>query len=79
MEKLKRLNANVPCELYSQVKSILKDENKTITDFIIEGMNKLMQEYRLKHMIDLYDRLADAPCTEEAMKWEDECITDGLR
>ena len=78
MERFQRLNANVPYELYRQLKSILKDENKTITDFIIEGMNKLVQEHRLKHMIELYDRVADSPGTEEAMKWEDECSTDGL-
>jgi hypothetical protein len=78
MHAIKRLNANIPVELYSEAKSIFEEQGKTITDFIIETMRKTVQEYKMIKMIEVYNKLADSPSTEEAMTWEETCISDGL-
>lgn len=78
MQTIKRLNANIPVELYSEVKLVLKDQGKTITELIIEAMKKAVYEYKMVKMVDLYNQVAASSSTEEAMKWEELCVSDGL-
>jgi hypothetical protein len=74
----KRLNSNVPAELYKEVKEILADRQQTVTDFVIKAMHQLVREHKNKQLIDHYNALADAPCTTEAEAWEEACFSDLL-
>jgi len=74
----KRLNSNVPTDLYEEVKEILAEKRQTITDFVIEAMHRLVREHRRRQLLAYYDALADAPCTAEADIWEEACSSDLL-
>ncbi len=79
MQTFKRLNANIPVKLYMEATTILNNQGKSITGFVIESLEKKVREHRMSEMIELYNKLAEAPCTEEAMLWEESCSLDGLK
>ncbi|HPZ10342.1 MAG TPA: hypothetical protein PL110_19790 [Candidatus Eremiobacteraeota bacterium] len=41
-------------------------------------MKKAVYEYKMIKMVDLYNQVAASSSTEEAMKWEELCVSDGL-
>ncbi|MGQ9630994.1 MAG: hypothetical protein ACUVXI_11905 [bacterium] len=78
MKSYKRLNSNVPADLYKEIRGILSEKGQTVTDFVIEAMHRLVREHRQGQLLAYYDALADAPCTTEADIWEEVCGSDLL-
>jgi len=78
MQTFKRLNANIPVNLYIEAKTILNNQGKSLTGYVVEALEKTVKEHKMSEMIELYNKLADTPCTEEAIIWEESCSLDGL-